>query len=276
MLKPAERWLFLIAFLCLVSFEAYQGFILAQAKFDLWNSIWILAMGILLVGPGKIFLKIISKLLLDLGVTTTRLHEFSSERSRLMGEMQKSNTDEYVAKAGLVTNTLKFSESWLNGWVKGSHFELSVFVDSEMPLLFAYFDSRKDAISRSAKARKANPNYYRESEYEVTRCFENPSSSPYIVSDTKNSRYVFMSRNQKGQIGSTILLFANVDVPCVLVVTSDKKNAFSSKNKELILFVQFIAETVYSDIIQDDFVHRIRALRPELFTPPPKHSSPSY
>jgi hypothetical protein len=44
--------------------------------------------------------------------------------------------------------------------------------------------------------------------------------------------------NQESQIGSTVLLYADVNVPCILVVTSDKRNAFKTKNGELISFAQ--------------------------------------
>jgi hypothetical protein len=267
MMRASERWLFVIVFLLLVLFAAYQEYIFTRTQFDLISAIWLAVSGLVLVGPGKIFLKIISKMFLDLGLTTTRLHDFSSERSRIVAEAQGPERDEYRDTVTLVTNTLKFAESWLNGWVKGSHFELSVFVDKELPLLFAYFDSNKDAISRSSNDRRRKPTYYRDEEYEVVKLLDAPTSTPYIVPNTAKSHYVFASQNQKPQIGSTILLYADVSMPCVLVLTSNKKRAFGRNDRELILFVRFIAETVYYDMRHKNFMSRIRTLRPELFGP---------
>jgi len=268
MVRPGERWLFVIVFLSLVLFTTYQEHEFLRMGFASVNLIWPVISIVVLAGPGKVFLKIVSKMFLDVGLTTTRLHEFSSERSRIVSEAAGPNRDEFRDMTTLVTNTLKFAESWLKGWVKGSHFELCVFVDREMPLLFAYFDSNKDTISRSSENRKASPTYYRDEDYEVVKLLDDPSSIPRIVPNTTRSTYVFVSRNQESQIGSTILLYLDVSVPCVLVLTSDKKNAFDKKNKEVILFVKYIAETVYYDLRQRDFVNRIRKLRPELFTLP--------
>ncbi len=248
----------------------YQEHEFLRMGFASFSLIWPAFSVIVLAGPGKVFLKIVSRVFMDLGLTTTRLHEFSSERSRIASEEAGPNRDEFRDMAALVTNTLKFAESWLTGWVKGSHFELSVFIDREMPLLFAYFDSNKDAVSRSSQNRKANPNYYRDEDYEVIRLLDGPTSIPHIVPNTAKSPYVFISRNQESQIGSTILLYADVSVPCVLVLTSDKKKAFDKNNKELMLFIKFIAETVYYDLRQKDFINRIRRLKPELFALPQK------
>jgi hypothetical protein len=270
MVRPGERWLFVIVFLSLVLFTTYQEHEFLRMGLTSVSLIWPAFSVIVLTVPGKVFLTIVSKLFLDLGLTTTRLHEFSSERSRIASEGAGPNTDEFRDMAALVTNTLKFAESWLHGWIKGSHFELCVFVDREMPLLFAYFDSNKDTISRSSQNRNASPTYYRDEDYEVIKLLDAPSSVPHIVPNTTKSTYVFTSRNQESQIGSTILLYADVSVPCVLVLTSDKKKAFDKKNKEVILFVKYIAETVYYDLRQRDFVNRIRKLKPELFAIPQK------
>ena len=169
MLRPAERWLFVIVFLSLVLFTAYQDYTFSRMGFGWPSFIWLVFSGIVLAGPGKVFLKIISKTFLERGLTNARLHDFSSERSRIIAESQGPNRDEYRDSNALVTNTLKFAETWLKGWVKGSHFELCVFIDRKLPLLFAYFDSNKDTVSRSSQNRIANPRYYRDEEYEVVK-----------------------------------------------------------------------------------------------------------
>jgi hypothetical protein len=124
----------------------------------------------------------------------------------------------------------------------------------EVTLIGRFWVTTEDAVSRSSQNRKANPNYYRDEDYEVIRLLDGPTSIPHIVPNTAKSPYVFISRNQESQIGSTILLYADVSVPCVLVLTSDKKKAFDKNNKELMLFIKFIAETVYYDLRQKDLL----------------------
>jgi hypothetical protein len=265
MMTSGERRLFTIVFLVLVLLAAYEEYLFARSKFDVWAFAWLVISAILLAGPTQIFHKIVQKMFLNVGLTTQRLHELSSERNRILAKTQGPRRDEYADTAELVTTTLKYAEAWLNGWAKGTHFELSVFIDQEFPVVFAYFDSNRDTTSRGWEDRRKNPKYYREADYEVVRVFDNRSSVPHIVSDTKKSRYAFISRNQESQIRSTILLYADVNVQCILVITSNKIKAFRDKDRELMLFIQYIAETVLYDIRQSDIVGKVRTLKPELF-----------
>src|SRR5256886_10947928 len=63
------------------------------------------------IWPGKVFLKIISKMFVDLGLTTTRLHEFSSERSRIVSEAAGPHRDEFTDTATQIGKAA--------GWGKG-------------------------------------------------------------------------------------------------------------------------------------------------------------
>jgi hypothetical protein len=268
MLRTLERGIIFVFFCGIVGAAAYQEYVISQKGFSIINTLWVLGVGGVLAGSSKLFLKIVSKNFLNVGITPSRLHQFSSERSRIIADARHSRDDEYVTRGKLIANTLKFSEEWLRGWVPGSHLELCVFVDREMPLLFAYFDSAQDATSRSMKERERNPRYYVEKAYEVTRLLQAPTSQLHILKDTAKTQYTFTSNQQRGQLRSTLLLCPDVTAPCALVVTSNKKNAFREKDTDVILFIRFIAETVYYDLIENDFLNRIRALRPKLFNAP--------
>src|SRR5437879_1011777 len=126
MMTQGERWVFIIVFIALVLLAGYGEYQFKSAKFDFWGFAWLVFSAVVLAGPSRVFLKIISKMFLDLGLTTKRLQEFSSERNRILAKMQTLHRDEYADTAELVTNTLKYGEAWLNGWAKGLHFELSV------------------------------------------------------------------------------------------------------------------------------------------------------
>jgi hypothetical protein len=78
-----------------------------------------------------------------------RLHAFASDRCGVIENAIRSEQDPYLTRQNLITNTLRFSESVLKGWILGSHFELCVFVDQREPLLFAYFDSNRNVVARS-------------------------------------------------------------------------------------------------------------------------------
>jgi hypothetical protein len=149
--------------------------------------------------------------------------------------------------------------------VPGSHFEFCAFVDKEMPLMFAYFDSGGDFASRSMKERERDPKYYINERYEVTGLLRAPSSQPLILSDTAATGYTFATEKQRTQIKSTILFCPDVSVPFALVITSDKKEAFKEKDKDIMLFIKYIAETACFDLVADDFLQHIREFKPELF-----------
>jgi hypothetical protein len=275
-LKTSERWILFAIFCVIVLGAAYQEYALSLQGFSIVNTVWVLVIGVVLggalAGSSKLFLKIISKNFLNLGITPSRLHKFSSARSRIVADAAHSGEDEYLTRARLVTNTLRYSEDWLRGWVPGSHFELSVFVDREMPLLFAYFDSNQDETSRSMKDRERNPRFYIENRYEVTRLLQAPTSQLHILKDTTKTGYAFTSNHQRDQLRSTILMCPDVAAPCALVITSNKKNAFREKDEEVISLIQYIAETVYSDLVERDFLAQIRSFRPDLFPFPRGHA----
>jgi hypothetical protein len=200
-----------------------------------------------------------------------RLHRFASERCSIIENAIRSDQDPYLTRQNLVTNTLKFSEESLRGWVPGSHFELCVFVDQEEPLLFAYFDSNHDTTARSMRDREANPRFYIEKQYEVTKLLQAPTSHPRVLKDTHDTKakYVFTSDNQRKQLRSCVLICLDVARPCALVVSSNETNAFPETDPEVMSFIRYIGESVRYDLIEGDFLRRIRDFKPSLFSAVP-------
>jgi len=134
--------------------------------------------------------------------------------------------------------------------------------------LFAYFDSNHDSTARSMKAREHNPRFYVETGYEVTRLLRKPTSQPRVLKDTTDAKanYVFTSNEQRKQLKSSILVCLDVSTPCALVLSSNKKNAFSESESEVTSFIRYVGETVRFDLIEGGFIHQIRRLKPHLFS----------
>lgn len=274
MLSRAQRWVvFILTCLFALACVAAELYLLYSIVHDGFTNVKaassVLSAGILFLF-GRGFWKLSSKTFLEPSITSPdRLHRFASERCRIIENARVSGEDIYRDKRILITNTLKFSEECLRGWIPGSHFELCVFLDQEQPLLFAYFDSNHDDTARSMREREGNPRFYVERGYEVSRLLQTPTSKPRILKDTTKVNYVFTSNEQRAQLKSSILLCLDVATPCALVITSNSKSAFSEGESDVISFIKYIGETVRYDLIDQDFLHRIRMLRPALFAVDP-------
>lgn len=252
-----------------VGLECYLVVSLIEKQINNFKVISTLLNGGVLALFGHGFWRLISQNFLQSSIIPPeRLHRFASERCNIIENALPAPADAYATRKNLVTNTLKFSEESLRGWVPGSHFELCVFVDQNEPLLFAYFDSNQDATARSMKEREQNPRFYVEKEYEVTRLLQRPTSVPRVLSDTHDAKtkYIFTSNEQRKQLRSSVLICLDITTPCALVISSNEKNAFPETDPEVMSFVRYVGEAVRYDLIEDDFLHQIRLLKPDLFT----------
>lgn len=272
MLNSIERWI-VFAILCIVTLGAFvlEGFIIYSflTKDISWlqGTLTALNSGIF-YAVARQFIAIIRSTFLQRGVAPLdRLHRYSSERTRIIDNAARGRHDAYLTRQLLVTNTLKFAEESFRNWLRGTHFEVSVFVDREQPLLFAYFDSNQDTKARTMGERERDPFYYIKRGYEVTKLLEQPTSQPRVVpyTEDKKAGYVFASEQQRSQIQSTLLLCLDVNTPCAIVFTSNAKGAFSVGNAEQISFARLILELVRFDLFEGGFVHQIRDLKPALF-----------
>jgi hypothetical protein len=196
----------------------------------------------------------------------SRLHRLSLEKNEIL---RRSGQNIYDTRKSLVTTTLKFAEETLRGWIPGSHLELCVFVDVENPLLFGYFDSNGNTMARSMTERSRNPTFYIERGYEVTKLLSSPTSQPRVFSDThdESMEYTFNTPQQRNQIRSTILLCIDLEIPCALVISSNEKNALPQSDEKLISFIRYVGDTVFYHLFAGGFIHSIRAIKPELFSP---------
>lgn len=272
MLNRIERHIF-FAILCVITVGAFtlEGFLIysfvdkepgiAQALFAVVNT------GIL-YAVARQFIEISRKTFLQRSPTSVdRLQQFASERCGVLKAEQRASRDPYLGRQLLVTNTLKFAEQCVRGWLRGSHFELCVFVDAEQPLLFSYFDSNHDVIARSMGDRERNPLFYVQKGYEVTKLLQNPTSQPRILQDTydEKARYAFTSEQQRKQLRSSALLCLDLENPCALVISSNEKNAFSEADAEVMSFIRLVGELVSFDLLEGRFIYEIRKMKPNLF-----------
>jgi hypothetical protein len=115
--------------------------------------------------------------------------------------------------------------------------------------------------------REKNPRFYVEKGYEVTKLLQHPTSEAVILKDTyaAKAKYVFTSPYQRRQLRSSLLICPDVTTPCVIVLSSNRKNAFRENESEVMSFIRYICETVRYDLTEGDFLHQIRGIRPNLF-----------
>ncbi len=272
MLTTAQRWIIFVIFclivLTCVTVEACLVYSVVEKGFTNTKLVSAFLAGGLLVGCRRPFMLMISRNFLKSNVlSSARLQKLSSERCTIIENARRSNEEVYLTRGNLIRNTLKFCEESLKGWVPGSHFELCVFVDQDQPLLFAYYDSNHDTNARSMKERERNPRFYVEKGYEVIRLLQTPTSQALVLKNTldEKANYVFTSSQQRKQIKSSVLICLDLNTPCALVVSSNKTNAFSESESEVMLFIRYIGELVRYDLIEEDFIRQIRGFKPSLF-----------
>ena len=98
--------------------------------------------GTVLLGVGSLFVRLIRMTFIESPVISPSvLASFDSDRNRIVDGLEAPRLHAYDGRRHLVTSTLRFAESRMRGWLTGTHFELSVFLDPNEPLLFAYYDS---------------------------------------------------------------------------------------------------------------------------------------
>jgi hypothetical protein len=219
----------------------------------------------------KRFVKIVDLAFFTHRITPEQLQRFAAQRNVKLDNARQSGEGPELTRQNLIVNSLEFCEECLKGWAPGHHFELCVFVDRELPMLFAYFDSNGTKDAKSMPLRKANPRFYVEHGYEVVKLLQAPTSQPRVLSDTHDveAHYAFISNQQRDQIKSTVLYCIDVTSPCALVVSSNERNAFKDSERELIAFIKFIGALVRYDLFQDDFARNVRAYYPDYF--PARH-----
>ena len=200
-------------------------------------------------------------------ISFSKLQRFSSDRYSLLGKDISAGLDDYTTRQYIVTEILKFAEEFLHDWLPGTHFELSIFVDRDQPLLFAYFDSNHESTVGSMQHRERNSYWYLENKYEVTKLFNKPTSHPRIIQNTedKKNRYFFSSDERRNQLRSTMLWCIDLNVHCAIVVSSNVKDAFQEADPEVVAFIQLIGNMARFYLFERGFLYRIRELRPDLF-----------
>ncbi len=272
MLNPIQRWIIFCVFcLATMSFMSLEGFLIfamVDKGFSGGSTVAALMNTTVLGGLGFLFKRLVEDTfvkseLLPMG----RLHRLATDRSGIIEDGRRSNRDVFETRKALVTNTLRFVEETLQGWVPGSHFELCVFVDAKEPLLFSYFDSNHDTVARSMAFREQNPRFYLDKGYEVTKVLSNPTSQPRVIGDTHDTKrsYSFTTDEQRKQIRSSVLLNLDLGRPCALVLSSNVKGAFKDSDDKLMSFIRYTGELIRSDLLDGGFIDGIRAMKPALF-----------
>lgn len=264
---------FILATLAVLGLEIYLIWAMVADGFSGGAAVTALINGSILGAVGLRFVRLFQKSFLDKeALPIERLHRNAAERSRIVEQFSKG-ASVFDTKKALVTNSLRLAEETLKGWVPGGHLELCVFINAEQPLLFSYYDSQHNDVAKSMAARQANPKFYVEQGYEVTKLLREPSSQPRIIEDTHaaGADYRFTTPEQRRQIRSTLLLSLDLKAPIALVVSSNERNAFDRNDAKLMSFLRYLAETIRCDLMQGDFAAQLPQLCPNMFPalPPP-------
>ena len=225
--------------------------------------------GTVLLGVGSLFVRLIRMTFIESPVISPSvLASFDSDRNRIVDGLEAPRLHAYDGRRHLVTSTLRFAESRMRGWLTGTHFELSVFLDPNEPLLFAYYDSSGSERARSMNERSADPLFYVRHSYEVVSLLAKPTSYPRILRDTRepDATYAFTSPEQREQVRSTVLICLDLKRPCGLVVTSNRKGAFDIADEEAMAFLRFVGSLVRYDLFEGEFAQRLRVDHPTLFS----------
>jgi hypothetical protein len=257
----------MLATLSVFGLEIYLIWAMVANGFSAGPAVTAVLNGSALGACAAIFMRLVQKSFLDKeALPMERLHRNTAERNRIV-DQANGGMPLFDVKKALVTNTLRFAEETLNGWIPGTHLELCVFINADQPLLFSYYDSQHDDVAKSMAARRGNPNFYIEKGYEVTKLLRQPSSHPVIIEDTHvaTTGYRFTTDEQRRQIRSTLLLSLHLEAPIAMVVSSNEKNAFDRDDTKLMSFLKYVGELIRCDLTQGEFAAQVGRHSPELF-----------
>ncbi|WP_158822665.1 hypothetical protein [Granulicella sp. S156] len=272
MLKSIERStafvLFCVFTAACVGLEVYLCYSMIAMGFTVGKAVTGVLNLTVLYATWKAFLTVVSREPEDV-ISFSKLDRFSSDRYRLLEKDIHAGLDDYATRQYILTEILRFAEEFLHEWLPGSHFELSIFIDRDQPLLFAHFDSNHESTAKSMEIRERNSHWYLENKYEVTKLFSEPSSHPRIIYNTedKKNSYFFSSDQRRKQLRSTMLWCIDLDAPCAIVVSSNARNAFQEADPEVVAFIKFIGNMSRFYLHERGFLYRIYELRPDLFPP---------
>jgi hypothetical protein len=122
MLNKTQRWIVFFLFcvfttIC-VGVEVYLVYSIVQKEFSNIKLISAFLNTTVLVWIGRKFGEMTSRTFLQSSVMPPhRLHRFASERCGIIENAIRSDQDPYLTRQNLITNTLKFSEESLRGWI---------------------------------------------------------------------------------------------------------------------------------------------------------------
>jgi hypothetical protein len=122
MLNTVERWI-VFAILCMITVGAvvFEGFLLYSLidKEPSWaQALMTIAATGLLYTVARLFIKISHRTFVHRSVLpVAQSHRFASERCGIVENAKRTGQDPYLTRRHLVTNTLKFAEECLRGWL---------------------------------------------------------------------------------------------------------------------------------------------------------------
>lgn len=148
----------------------------------------------------------------------------------------------------LIRENLKLAEKLLFEHIGESHYELSVWTDSDEPKIVAYYDSTSAMRPRTDPKRDKNPNFYRDNDYAVVPLLDAPTSEIKYVQRTSPTNYKHSSAKQKQAIKSSFLYCFDAGRPAALVGTCDRPGVFGREDQVLATLIRTIGLAIHTDL----------------------------
>lgn len=165
--------------------------------------------------------------------------------------------DEPVTNS-LMKALLKFVADIIAKLTHASNIELSIFHGSNHPRIICYYNSEGRGSPRSELEWKKNKNYYRDNEYFAVEFMDRRPDYIEIIPDTSDSdTFSHITDEQREKLKSVVVYVFCLDMPCALVIASDKENTFRSDDDDMKALINSIGMALHGDI---HFMHYLSTL----------------
>lgn len=245
--------------------EVYLLYKLAQGNASWASSVPAIINLLFISAVGQVFLSISKKNFLEgTRLPVSSLKELAAEKARACSDPKLNDLKRRIE---IMRAILNFARNRMPDWADGTHFEFCIFSDREYPTMVAYTDSAIQPRNRSMARREENPSYYRDKMYEAVKLLDSPQSQFHYIRDTRDPRadYTFIREEQKQQLRSSLLACTDTDSPVILVISSNRKEAFDLKDQDFDSFIRYIVEMIHEQTSDGKFSDLYRDEYPGLF-----------
>ncbi len=182
-------------------------------------------------------------------VSGATISEVLLERLRAIRSASRTVVGDGPTPESIIQPILRLAVSVLKEQLGGRHYEISIWTTPSEPKILAYYDSLNNARPKTDRQRNANPQFYRENNYEVIRLLDHPDNEMVIKTRLSNSGYIYTDADQKDRIKSTVLYCFDVTRPAAIVLTSDAPDTFQGSRENIATeMVKYLSLAILGDL----------------------------